>query len=481
MLGLAFAGAASAHAETLTSDERSAGLWYADRLKFDELQSQGATGEGIKIAVVDGGINLDAAELQGANIEVMGSYCAFPETGKPVPAVSDDLARAAHGTDVVSMLVGNGEAEDGGLGTRGIVPDAEIRFYASGMPEEESREDKPGCEEFDPSQGEFYSDKGFLPGDPDYFLGGASSYAAWHAVRDGADIVVFSGISDVWGWPIVVEEALRAGVPLVAGTPNPDGDLDNQISLAFPHSLNGVVAVSGVDNDGNVLNGGGGDDWLTGEAQGSDNLGVISAASAMLTPSSKDGWVPSIGYGTSLATPLVAGTIALGMEAHPDATANQILQTMIRTTGTSGLHEPEWHGKQLGYGVTNPVALLQTDPLVYADENPLFVMQVDDSRCIYADGTVPTEMENCAWAIAGPYADDVWPTGTNDSPPANSGAISSEGEDSSLLPIVLTIGGVFLLAVIATAISVPILVSRSRKRRLDESPPGAAESEAYRG
>ena len=72
----------------VSAEERVAGLWYADRLRFDQLAAQGATGEGIKIAVIDAAINPAAAELQGANVKVTGSYCVFRDTGKPVPATS---------------------------------------------------------------------------------------------------------------------------------------------------------------------------------------------------------------------------------------------------------------------------------------------------------------------------------------------------------------------------------------------------------
>lgn len=79
-----------AHAAPLADEERTAALWYADRLKFDELHAHGATGEGIKIAVIDAAINPDVAELQGANVTVMGSYCVFRDTGEPVLATSTD-------------------------------------------------------------------------------------------------------------------------------------------------------------------------------------------------------------------------------------------------------------------------------------------------------------------------------------------------------------------------------------------------------
>lgn len=478
MLGMISAGATSAQAASLpatpvlaevSAEERVAGLWYADRLRFDELAAQGATGEGIKIAVIDAAINPAAAELQGANVKVTGSYCVFRDTGKPVPATSTDLERASHGTSVVSMLVGNGVAADGGLGTRGIVPDAEVMFYSTGLPEDQYQPDGPGCEEYDVESKEFLEDKNLMPDDPDYYFGGPDAYAAWQAIDDGADIIVYSIISgDIYGWIPTLEKALRAGVPVVAGTPNPDGVLDKNY---YPYSLNGAVAVSGVDHEGKLLNGGGNvtGDTFRGDAIGSSNLGFVSAASYLLSPSNKSGWGPTVSSGTSLATPLVAGTLAIGMQKFPDATANQVLQAMIRTTGNAGIHEPDWVGNQWGYGIANPTSLLTAYPLDYPDENPLFAFDLDDPRCIFAEeGKVGDwegmiGMEGCAWAIA-PTGQEVWPNGRNGDLESTEPTSGDTRQEATLPPIVWIIGGVVLLGVIAAAITVPVVVARSRKR-----------------
>lgn len=465
-------GAQAAYAAPASQDERAAGLWYADRLKFDDLQAMGATGEGVKIAVIDAAINPEAAELEGANIKVKGSYCAFPETGKPVPAVSSDVARSGHGTDVVSMLVGNGVAADGGLGARGIVPEAEVWFYASGLPDEAATKDTPGCEPFDGPNDEFYTDKNIEPNDTDYYLGRADAYAAWNAVNDGADIVVYSaGSGDSFGWSFTQRKALREDVPIVAATPNPDGDLDSVLLRVYPYSLNGAVAVSGVDVDGRLLNGGGGSNSpLSGDAQGSTNLGFLSAATALLTPSNDAGWEPSISYGNSLAAPLIAGTIALGMQMYPDATANQVLQVMIRTTGGEERPEPIWGGASEGYGIASPTAMLSVDPTSFPDENPLFVMSLDDPRCLLEDGTAPVDWDNCTWSNA-PTPEEVWPSaGVSD--PSTKAPSTHEPGASPLIPILFVVGGVFLLGVVSTAIVVPIVLSRSRKRRMQVPPSG---------
>ncbi|WP_084767188.1 S8 family serine peptidase [Leucobacter komagatae] len=464
VLGGVVSGGSAAQAASLTEEERVAGLWYADRLGFNELQAQGATGAGIKIAVIDIAINPDVPELAGANITVKGGYCAYPETGETVPAVSDDAERASHGTGVAAMLVGTGVAADGGPGTRGIAPEAELWFYATGMPGEEAATESAGCEHYDASRGEFYEQPQEGEASADFFRGSAGAYAAWNAVRDGADVVVYSNSgADAEGWSAVVVESARQGTPVFAATHNPDGDIESQLLRRFPFVLNGVVSVSGVDSDGNLLSGGGITAGVDGEAGGSNNLAFLSAGSGLLTPSSEKAWGPKIGFGNSLATPLAAGTLALGLQKYPNATANQVLQAMIRTTGADGLHEPSWSGSQLGYGIAMPLALLEIDPSQFPDENPLFVMNIDDPRCLDPGDTsaaAPTSMDTCAWA-GYPTSDVVWPSGAEEP-----GGTTEVGQTKApgWVPIAIAGLAVLVVGLIATAIVVPIAVSRSRKR-----------------
>lgn len=450
----------------LSAGEREAGLWYADRLKFDELQAAGYTGQGIKIAVIDAAINPAVPELSGADVTVKGSFCAFRGTGESVPATSDDPARSSHGTDVVTMLVGNGIAGDGGPGTRGIVPDAEVLFYAVGSPEEVyTTENTAGCEAWNPSASAFHADSPAFEG-----AYSEAPLAARQAIEDGADLVVISMASaEGIGWAFAVTELVRAGVPLVASTVNPTGNMSDYLANLYPFSLNGVVAVSGIDNDGNLLHGGG-SDVFSAEALGSDNLAAVSAASALLTPGNESAWGPTIGSGTSLATPLVAGTIALGMQAHPEATANQVLQAMIRTTGGQGfVDDPQWVDPQWGYGVANPTALIASDPASLPDENPLFVMSHADPRCASVNFPSPQSMDECEWAF-GPTAENVWPAGQTSNVPGDpvspSEGDAGEGDEGGGLPALVWIAvGVVGLGLVITAILVPVILSRSRKQR----------------
>lgn len=439
----------------LSVEERTAGLWYADRMKFDQIREQGLTGKGITIAVVDTAINLDAPELQGADIEVMGQYCRDPKTGTELPAVSDDIERR-HGTDVVSMLVGNGVAGDAGPGTRGIVPEAKILFYAA----DSDAVDEKGvgvCEAYNPETGVFEKDREVEFGDPGALairLGPA--FAVSKAIADGADIVSVSSVHGMWDaepWLVAQIHAMRAGVPFVAGTENPIAS--GTVEYTLPYSVNGVVAVGGVDVDANIIRGvnifGSG----PADAPGSSNLAFVAPGDQMLVPSSNEGWGPALGNGTSLATPLIAGTIALGLEKYPAATPFQVLQAMTRTTGPDGQAEPFWDGPKYGYGIAKPTAMLEVDPTQFPDENPFFIYYSDDPRC------AGSSYEECKWSLMLPVPSDIWyeeePADNPWTTGGNAGAIA-----------IFALLGVGVLGVLAVAIIVPIVVVRSRRRRTSE-------------
>ncbi len=441
----------------LSGEERTAGLWYAERMDFGQIREQGLTGKGVTIAVVDDAINLDAAELRGADIEVRGQFCENTDTGESLPATSNDLERS-HGTSVVAMLVGNGVAADGGPGTLGIVPDAKILFYSA----DSKQVNKNGvtvCEAVDPDTGELQKDFTALPDDPmEAPITDGSAFAASQAVEDGADIVSISLVASIWQgstWALVQAQALRAGVPIVAGTPNPR--MGRSVEEAMPYALNGVVAVGGVDNDGNVIRGQNTYGTDIEDAPGSENLAFAAPGYEILAPVGNEGWGPSLASGTSLATPLVAGVIALGIEKYPGTSAFQVLQAMIRTTGGEGISEPEWNGPTYGYGIVKPVAMLAVDPSQFPDENPLFVTSLTDPRC----GSNASTFDECAWAIMMPHPDEVWP------PNAVPGSVDTPSEGTGINAVLLLAAVIILLLLIAAVVT--IVIVRSRKRHPNTS------------
>ena len=98
-----------------------------------------------------------------------------------------------------------------------------------------------------------------------------------------------------------------------------------------------------------------------------------------------------------MATPMVAGFLALARQKWPDATANQLLQLLTKTALNN---EGAWN-PYTGYGVASLGAMLSTDPSQYPDENPLMdkggglaPSPTAEEVRLYADGLVsPSEIK----------------------------------------------------------------------------------------
>ncbi len=155
------------------------------------------------------------------------SFCAPQDTpGEYLPAeypeYDDD---SAHGTNVVSMLVGNGRGYHGEVGTSGIAPDASILFYALRVDH--------ACGEQVPGGG----------------LADLMAAAIVQAVDDGADIISISvGGGNDTDLADARAYAISRGVVIVQS-------MNNEFTReALPVSritdpLNGVVLVQAVGPD----------------------------------------------------------------------------------------------------------------------------------------------------------------------------------------------------------------------------------------
>ena len=84
-------------------------------------------------------------------------------------------------------------------------------------------------------------------------------------------------------------------------------------------------------------------------------LGVRNfvAASSPTSGDSSYQW----GNGTSYATPLVAGVVALLLEAHPDWTPRQVREALLSTASRSGAPDNDY-----GWGVVNAAAAVLYAP-----------------------------------------------------------------------------------------------------------------------
>ncbi|WP_312173688.1 S8 family serine peptidase [Microbacterium sp.] len=410
-----------------TAASTESGLWWFDRGKIQEAHDAGFDGTGIKIAVIDSQINPDVVGLRGANLTIdEPSYCV-DASGAPYSTVSTDFAAAAHGTRVASMIAGTGEAPAGGAPVKGVAPGAEVLYYSSGGVIDDADGESIEC----------LQPNGEAMGDDRRF---ALDRAISDAVADGADIIsISSGSTTVVSKGLA--DAYAAGVVVVAGMSNED-----RVTL-WPAGLNGVVAVQAFGEDGKIQNGSNGKPNLT------DDVVVAAPGLDLLLPGSPASWdEQEIGSGTSFATPIVAGFLAVVKQKYPEATGAQLIQSLIHNTGTKGEHEPEWNDST-GYGAASLTGMLSVDPTKYPDVNPLF-----DTEDPYAQPSVREVNE--AKAAMGDGGQTVAPTTQPD-------ADAPQAQDSPLAPWLIG-GGILLVLLVVGGIILAIVLTRSSRRKTTE-------------
>lgn len=340
--GIVSIPAAPAHAaDTITAADQAYFSYYG----FDRARAKGYTGEGVTIAMIDGPVDTSVPELTGAKI-----------TAKETCTITSSNGSRKHGTGVASILVSD---------VYGVAPGSSLLTYtiAFGNQGDQASEDCFG--------GDGYVGKT----EPVWVLN--------QAMNDGAQIINLSASSDDGNdqmkW--TVARAMSSGVILVTAAGNNATDED----LTSLSQWSGVIGVTAISTDG------------TRQDYSSWGEGVVttSIGGPVLFRNIETGANDTVS-GTSVASPIVAGVLALAKQRWPEATSNQLLQLLVKT----GLNPDHGWNKYTGFGGIDPGAILNTDPSQFPDENPLAQKQGGSSPTPeevqqYADGVVdPTDIVN---------------------------------------------------------------------------------------
>jgi subtilisin family serine protease len=411
-------------APTATADTPTEGLWYFDLPGIQAIHDSGITGEGVTIAVIDGQINLEVPTLQGADIDVQPSLC-WDEDGSVIPTVSTNVF-ATHGTNIVSYLVGTGAGYPGQTGVKGIVPDAKILYFGTGR----DLDDLTNFCNTEAGQPAFGGDQEDPLGE-----------AIFRAVDAGVDVISISLGGQIHDYiKLAVTHALHAGIPVVAS-------LSNELDLSnFPAAYNGVVGVAGGDENALPLH-----------PEGSLGTDVIAPGSNLLFQGGSAWEEQSTQRGNSFATPMVAGYLALVAQKYPDATGNQLIQTLIHNTGLDD-HELAFDATGVyGFGTASASHMLRVDPTQYDDVNPL----INDDP-----GSIPTRAE-----IENPIDQADWKTWEIVDPPSgeNAGDNPSQQAEVNIGPLLAILGGILLL--VALVVTLIIVLATRRARATRTTPP----------
>lgn len=334
-LGASLAPVAPAYAADppMTADKQD----YYNFYKLKSIHDQGITGKGVTIAVLDGAVKPNIPELRGANIQDR-TPCVM--TSAP--------ENAAHGTTVAQILVSP---------EFGVAPGATLYTYTIPL-----YGDSPGSNcTISGWTGEAVNDTPLL---------------IEQAINDGADIITISssfGDTESIDLRWAMARALAEGVIVVAAMGNETTENPTD-TLALWRGICGIGATTRYNSLTEYTN------WGNGL--------LTTALGTVVTRDVSTGRVEEA-EGTSFATPIIAGFLALGWEHFDeDVSADQMLQALA-LTGRSG---SEWN-KLTGYGPADPIAFLRSDPSQYADENPCVPQVYDsvpswDDVADYADGVV---------------------------------------------------------------------------------------------
>lgn len=319
---------APAHAaDPITTQE------YFSYYHLDTARQKGYTGKGVTIALIDGPVDTSAPELAGANI-----------TDKSRCTIEASPAEARHGTDMATLLVSP---------YTGVAPDATLYTYQTATADAVS---SGTCK----SNGLRLDTMAILIN---------------QAIDDGAQIISISQSSaerdSELQWALT--RAMSEGVIIVASAGNTASD--NSIEQLIRWS--GVVGVSAINSDGTFA------------SYSSWGNGVVTAAFGGPVNTVDANGAPTTSSGTSNSTALVSGMLALARQKWPDATTNQILQSLVR----SGLNPNHDWNEKTGYGAAALGSLVNDDPSQYPDENPIIQKPggsepTADKVADYTDGLV---------------------------------------------------------------------------------------------
>ncbi len=265
-------------------------------IRVPMLWQEHLTGQGIRIAVVDSGIDFDHPDFAGRIMEAAD----FTGTGPG--------DRHGHGTHCAGILAGSGAMSDGHY--RGVAPDAEL--YIAKV----------------------------LRGDGQGMMSDVMMGIEW-AVDQGVQVINLSlgGPGPCDGTDALCETceaAVERGITVVVAAGN---DGPTPYSVGSPACAAGVISVgaaSDLDRIATFSSRGPTTDGRTKPdvvLPGVEIIAPRAAATTMGTPI--DDWYTAAS-GTSMATPHAAGLCALLLQAEPDLTPVELKSRLMRTAVNLG-------------------------------------------------------------------------------------------------------------------------------------------------
>lgn len=283
-----------------TSDSNFNEQWYLDTIGAVSIREKGLSGEGVKIAVIDSGVNALHPDFNQSNI-LQGYNCTFGATD-----INDYSDNVGHGTMVAGIIAAQTDNE---RGISGIASNAQI------IPIK-------------------ITDTGKL-NISSIFLG------LEKAIETDCDIINMSfggAITDQDALSVLkgyIDEAEEKGIIVVAAVGN-SGHTDNYMN--YPAGFDNVIGVGSVNEDLTVSYFSQKNDSVFISAPG-NNIVSLFNANSVKTDS-----------GTSFSTPIVTAVLAVIKEVNPNCSLQELKELFIKTSDDAGT---EGYDVNYGYGILN--------------------------------------------------------------------------------------------------------------------------------
>ncbi|MEU2875551.1 S8 family serine peptidase [Streptomyces sp. NPDC007070] len=278
--------------------------WYLQPMQAEKMWKT-STGKGVKVAVIDSGVNPDTPSLKG---QVLAN-----ETPKSVAYHATEDYKG-HGTTMAELIAGTGA----GGGLKGLAPGAKIVPYRVALTKLPKAEKKQTPE-------------------------------LWEAIRAAADTdakIISMSVGGLYtpNEKEAVKYAASKGKLMIAAVGNA-GDGDGEIG--YPAAEDYVIGVSSMDASGTVSKFSSHGDWVDLTAPGEGIPGWCDTSFRSYCDDYN---------GTSPAAAIASASAALIWSAHPDWTVNQVTRALIDTAGRSWpKNDPSQY---LGYGAIRPKNVL---------------------------------------------------------------------------------------------------------------------------
>ncbi|TYR61531.1 S8 family serine peptidase [Streptomyces parvus] len=291
-----FVGAAQPAAADTQSKQ-----WHLGAMQAEDMWKV-TTGEGIKVAVVDTGVNPSTPSLQGQVLKGVDA------TGAPGDETDD---YEGHGTTMAELIAGTGK----GGGLKGLAPGAKIIPLRIALDEFQEEHSSSIQDVADAIRAAADSDAQII----------SMSFGSRHTTPQDREAIKY---------------AHSKGKLLFASVGN-EGHKQNE--RGYPAAYPQVVGVASADRKGKV-------------SFYSQHAGTVDVASpGSDVPSWCDNSFKSYcdgDGGTSAATAIASASAALVWSLHPDWTANQVLNVLLDTAGRDW--EDGVRSKYLGHGLIRP-------------------------------------------------------------------------------------------------------------------------------